>query len=165
MNSIDFSEQLLGMEKSLQKYAYRLTSDNAEARDLVQDTFLKAILNREKFIDKGFLKAWTFTIMRNTFINNYRHTTLQNTRCDRQDDSFQTIQTISSDSDSPDSAYSVIEINQKIDLLKDTFRVPFKMYIAGFRYKEIADRINLNLGTVKSRIFLARKILMNQLST
>jgi RNA polymerase sigma-70 factor (ECF subfamily) len=164
MNAIEFSQQLLDMEQSLQKYAYRLTLGKAEARDLVQETFLKAILNREKFVDNGFLKAWAFTIMRNTFINHYRHSALQNSQFDHQDDSFRMTQTKSSDSDNPDSAYSVIEINQKIDQLKDNFRVPFKMYIAGFRYQEIADKINLNLGTVKSRIFLARKILMNQLS-
>jgi RNA polymerase sigma-70 factor (ECF subfamily) len=152
------------MEQSLQKYAYRLTLDNADSRDLVQETFLKAILNRDKFVDNGYLKAWIFTIMRNTFINRYRHNALQNTFCDRPEESFKIMQTKSSDSENPDSVYSVIEISQKIEQLKENFRVPFKMYIAGYRYREIADKINLNIGTVKSRIFLARKILMSQLS-
>ena len=164
MTSIEFSQQLLDMEQSLQKYAYRLTLDNADSRDLVQETFLKAILNRDKFVDNGYLKAWIFTIMRNTFINRYRHNALQNAYCDRPEELFKIMQTKSSDSENPDSAYSVIEISQKIEQLKENFRVPFKMYIAGYRYREIADKINLNIGTVKSRIFLARKILMSQLS-
>jgi RNA polymerase sigma-70 factor (ECF subfamily) len=165
MKATEFSEQLLDMEPSLLKYANRFKLGDADSRDLVQETFLKAILSRDKFVDKGYLKAWTFTIMRNTFINNYRHNVLHNTHCERTDESFHINQTKSSDSDNPDSVYSVIEINQRIEQLKDKFSVPFKMYIAGFRYKEIADTINLNIGTVKSRIFLARKLLMKQLNS
>jgi RNA polymerase sigma-70 factor (ECF subfamily) len=163
MTAIEFSEQLLNMEQSLQKYAYRLTLDNADSRDLVQETFLKAILSRDKFVDTGYLKAWTITIMRNTFINNYRHNVLHNTHCDRIDESFLINQTKASGADNPDSVYTVKEINKSIEQLKDKFRVPFKMYVAGFKYREIADTINLKVGTVKSRIFLARKLLMNQL--
>jgi RNA polymerase sigma-70 factor (ECF subfamily) len=165
MKAIEFSEQLLNLEQGLLKYAYRLKLDNADARDLVQETFLKAILSRDKFVDNGYLKAWTITIMRNTFINNYRHNIIQNTHCDRTDESFFINQTKSSGSDNPDSAYSVMEITKCIEQLKDKFRVPFKMYIAGYRYREIADTINLKIGTVKSRIFLARKLLMVQLNS
>ena len=139
------------------------TLDNADSRDLVQETFLKAILSRDKFVDTGYLKAWTITIMRNTFINNYRHNVLHNTHCDRIDESFLINQTKASGADNPDSVYTVKEINKSIEQLKDKFRVPFKMYVAGFKYREIADTINLKVGTVKSRIFLARKLLMNQL--
>jgi RNA polymerase sigma-70 factor (ECF subfamily) len=146
------------------KYAYRLKLGTDDARDLVQETYLKALLSRDKFVDTGYLKAWTITIMRNTFINNYRHNVLHNTHCDRTDESFYINQTKCSVSDNPDSVYSAMEITKNIELLKDKFRVPFKMYVAGYRYREIADTINLNIGTVKSRIFLARKVLMNQLS-
>jgi RNA polymerase sigma factor (sigma-70 family) len=165
MNTTEFCEQLVGLEKSLLKYAYHLRLDSSDARDLVQDTFLKAMLSREKFVDNGYLKAWTITIMRNTFINNYRHNILQKTYCDRTDESFYINQTRSSLSDNPDSIYSAKEITQNIEQLRDKFRVPFKMYVAGFKYREIADTINLKVGTVKSRIFLARKMLMNSLTS
>jgi RNA polymerase sigma-70 factor (ECF subfamily) len=163
MNATEFTAQLLDLEQSLLKYACHLRLDNSDARDLVQETFLKAILSRDKFVDTGYLKAWTITIMRNTFINNYRHNVLHNTHCDRIDESFLINQTKASGADNPDSVYTVKEINKSIEQLKDKFRVPFKMYVAGFKYREIADTINLKVGTVKSRIFLARKLLMNQL--
>ena len=164
MEANKFYSQLLDLEQSLMNYAYRLKLGNDDARDLVQETYLKALLNREKFVDNGYLKAWTITIMRNTFINNYRHNVLHNTHCDRTEESFYINQTKCSGSDNPDSIYSVTEITKNIEQLKDKFRVPFKMYVAGYRYREIANTINLNIGTVKSRIFLARKVLMNNLS-
>ena len=164
MEANKFYSQLLDLEQSLMNYAYRLKLGNDDARDLVQETYLKALLNRDKFVDNGYLKAWTITIMRNTFINNYRHNVLHNTHCDRTEESFYINQTKCLGSDNPDSIYSVTEITKNIEQLKDKFRVPFKMYVAGYRYREIANTINLNIGTVKSRIFLARKVLMNQLS-
>jgi RNA polymerase sigma factor (sigma-70 family) len=164
MEANEFYNQLLDLEQSLMNYAYRLKLGNDDARDLVQETYLKALLNRDKFVDNGYLKAWTITIMRNTFINNYRHNVLHNTHCDRTEESFYINLTKCSGSDNPDSIYSVTEITKYIEQLKDKFRVPFKMYVAGYRYREIANTINLNIGTVKSRIFLARKVLMNQLS-
>jgi RNA polymerase sigma-70 factor (ECF subfamily) len=165
MNATEFGEQLVVLEKSLLKYAYHLRLNNSDARDLVQETFLKAILNRERFVDVGYLKAWTFTIMRNTFINNYRHNSLQKTHCDHTEESYLISHTRSSASDNPDSEYSYKEITQSIDNLRDKFSVPFKMYIEGYKYQEIADSINLKIGTVKSRIFLARKLLMSKLNS
>ncbi len=162
MTAIEFSEQLLGMESSLLKYANRFKLGYADSQDLVQETFLKAILNRDKFVDNGFFKAWTYTIMRNTFINSYRHNLLHDIHPDRIDDSLSARLIISPDSYNPDSSISVNEINQKIGKLKDNFREPFQMYLAGYKYREIADAINLNIGTVKSRIFLAKKQLMHQ---
>jgi RNA polymerase sigma-70 factor (ECF subfamily) len=164
MKAIEFSEQLLDLEKSLMKYAYRLKLGHADARDLVQETFLKALLSRDKFIDTGYLKAWTITIMRNTFINNYRHNVLHNTHCNHTDESFFINKTKSTGSDNPDSVYSVMEITKCIEQLNNKFRVPFKMYIEGYKYQEIADTIKLKIGTVKSRIFLARKLLINQVN-
>ncbi len=164
MTEVKFTEQLLEMEQSLTKYATHFKLGSTDSRDLVQETYLKAILNREKFVDNRYLKAWVFTIMRNTFINNYRQNLLHKTFYEHDDESFSYKQTMTSDSTNPDSALSVIEINQKIEQLRECFREPFKMYIAGFRYKEIAEKININIGTVKSRIFLARKLLISQLN-
>jgi len=163
MTAIEFCDQLLDLEQSLLKYAYHLRLDHTDARDLVQETFLKALLNRDKFVDEGYLKSWAFTIMRNTFINNYRCKVMHNTLCDHSDVSFFINQTKAPDSDNPDSTYLFNEVTNSIEQLNIKFKVPFKMYIDGYKYKEIADAINLNLGTVKSRIFMARKVLMNQL--
>lgn len=165
MTDVKFIEQLLELEQSLSKYASHFKLCSADSRDLVQETFLKAMLNREKFVDNRYLKAWVFTIMRNTFINNYRQNLLHKTFYENDDVSLTSKQTKASDSSDPDSVLSAIEINQKIEQLRECFREPFKMYIAGFRYKEIAEKININIGTVKSRIFLARKLLINQLNS
>jgi RNA polymerase sigma factor (sigma-70 family) len=161
--SITFTDQLLDMEQSLTSYARRFKLDSEDSRDLVQETFLKAILNREKFVDTRYLKAWVFTIMRNTFINNYRQNLLHKTSYEVTDE-LSAKHSKLTNSDNPDSAFSTNEIIQKIDELRDCFREPFKLYIAGYRYKEIAEKININIGTVKSRIFLARKLLIRQLN-
>lgn len=163
MTSIEFSDQLPDLEPSLLKYANRLRLNSSDAKDLVQETYLKVLLNIDKFVDTGYLKAWAITIMKNTFINNYRHNVLQNTFYDRTADLFFINKTKALDSDNPHSVYSFIELSQCIEQLNCKFRIPFKMYVEGYKYKEIANAINLKLGTVKSRIFLARKLLINQL--
>jgi len=165
MTAIEFSDQLLDLEQSLLKYAYRLRLNTADAKDLVQETYLKVLMNREKFVDTGYLKAWIFTIMRNTFINSYRHNVLHNIHYDHTEESLFISHSKASESDNPDSAYSYQEISQSIERMNVKFRVPFKMYIEGYKYKEIADTVKLKIGTVKSRIFLARKLLMNQIQS
>jgi RNA polymerase sigma-70 factor (ECF subfamily) len=163
MTEIEFGKQLLDLQPGLFRYALGLKLNRDDAKDLVQETYLKAIQNKSNYSDNGYLKAWTFTIMRNTFINNYRRNTLQNTMIDRSEESYFINQTQCGNSDHPDSIYSFQEINSKIELLQKKFRVPFRMYLDGYKYKEISDTIKLKIGTVKSRIFFARKILKDLL--
>jgi RNA polymerase sigma-70 factor, ECF subfamily len=146
------------------RFAYSLTVDKDDAKDLVQETFLKALKYCDKFVDESNFKAWTYTIMKNTFINNYRQRVLQNTYRDQGNELFFFNQTISTGSDDPDSRYSVIEITQTIEQLEHKFREPFKMHISGYKYKEIADELNLNIGTIKSRIFYSRKQLRDKVN-
>ena len=69
MTAIEFNNQLISLHNSLKFFANTLTSNAEEADDLIQDTYLKALTNRDKFADNTNLKAWTYTIMKNTFIN------------------------------------------------------------------------------------------------
>jgi len=164
MSENEFCNRLIGLEGSLEKFAYSLTLKRADAKDLVQETFLKALLNQDKYVNNENFKAWTFTIMKNTFINDYRRSFRQ-AACNYQTkESFSTDQVKSSGSDDPDSAYSVWEMAQIVERLNDKFRIPFKMHFNGYKYKEIADALKLNIGTVKSRIFLSRRQLMIQLN-
>ncbi len=163
MTAIEFNNQLTDLEQSLLSYANRLRLNRADAKDLVQDTFLKVLLNKDRFTDTGYMKAWTFTIMRNTFINNYRHCVLQRSYGEHTDASLITDLSKAPGSDNPDSIYAVKEINHSIERMNNKFRIPFKMYIEGYKYKEIADTIKLRIGTVKSRIFLARKVMRSQI--
>jgi RNA polymerase sigma-70 factor, ECF subfamily len=164
MTSIEFCSQLLSLETSLLKFAYRLNLKRADAKDLVQETYLRVLMSREKYVDNQKFKSWTLTIMKNTFVDNYRRSLRQNTFSDQTNESFFINQAEPVASDDPDTAYSVLEINQNINQLQDKLRIPFQMYINGYKYTEIASKLKLKIGTVKNRIFLSRKQLMHQLN-
>ena len=158
-----FKERVLGLQSNLLSFAYQLTTDKEQARDLLQDTTLKALDNEEKYVDNVNFKGWIFTIMRNIFINNYRQTVRKATVIDQTEDLYHL--NISQDSGlaSPEGSYAVKEITQALEGFSDDYRIPFNMYVAGYKYNEIADKMGLPLGTVKSRIFFARKRLRDQL--
>ena len=158
-----FKERVLGLQANLLSFAYQLTTDKEQARDLLQDTTLKALDNEEKYVDNVNFKGWIFTIMRNIFINNYRQTVRKATVIDQTEDLYHL--NISQDSGlaSPEGSYAVKEITQALEGFTDDYRIPFNMYVAGYKYNEIAEKMGLPLGTVKSRIFFARKRLRDQL--
>ena len=160
MTAVEFNNNLVSLEDNMMKFALSLTADLTRAEDLVQDTFMKAITYKDKFVDYTNLKAWVFTIMKNTFINNYRRSVKENTIIDNSRDLYYINQPQDSGFLSPDSKYSTKEIERVIDTLNDEFRIPFMMHVQGFKYKEIADKLDLKIGTVKSRIFFTRKKLM-----
>jgi len=160
MTTIEFNNRLIGMKPNLQRFAMSLTSDRDTALDLVQDTYLKAITYKEKFVDFTNLKAWVFTIMKNTFINNYRRNIKENTIIDGTRDLYYINQPHDKGFISPESRFSEGEIEKTINTLEDEFRIPFRMHLEGFKYKEIADELGLKIGTVKSRIFFTRQKLM-----
>jgi len=157
MTSIEFNSNLLAMKPKLQRFAMRLTPNRDKAPDLVQDTFLKALVSKNKYIDFTNFSAWVFTIMKNTFINNYRRYVKENTLIDSTQDLYYINLPNDQGFISPESNYAVEEIELSINSLSDEFRVPFRMYLDGFKYKEIADELGLKIGTVKSRIFLSRQ--------
>jgi len=160
MTTYEFNNNLIGMKTNLQRFAMSLTYDRDTALDLVQDTYLKALTFKDKFVDYTNLKAWVFTIMKNTFINNYRRNVKENTIMDTTRDLYYLNKPHDKGYVSPESLYSEAEIEKAIDSLEDEFRIPFRMHIQGFKYKEIADKLGLKIGTVKSRIFFTRQKLM-----
>ncbi len=143
-------------------FAYMLTSNRDDAYDLLQDTTLKALDNEDKFTEGTNFKGWVFTIMRNIFINNYRRGARQATVVDTTENLY--LLNIAQDSgmETPDGSYSVNEISESINDLPEEFRIPFSMHVAGYKYNEIAEHMQLPLGTVKSRIFFARKKLQQR---
>ena len=160
MTQYEFNNSLLEMKSNLQRFAMSLTSDRDTALDLVQDTYLKAITYKDKFVDYTNLKAWVFTIMKNTFINNYRRNVKENTIIDGTQDLYYINQPHDKGLFLRSPHYSESEIEKAIDSLSDEFRIPFRMHIDGYKYKEIADELGLKIGTVKSRIFFTRQKLM-----
>lgn len=156
-NKETFIQRLLGLQGNLFSFAYQLTTNKEEAEDLLQDTTLKALANEDKFAEDTNLKGWIFTIMRNIFINNYRQTVRKATIIDQTEDLFHLNISQESGLNTPDGAYSVKEITKAINSFTDDYRIPFSMHLAGYKYSEIAEKLNLPLGTVKSRIFFARQ--------
>ncbi len=164
MTQVQFNNALLGLKEKLHYYALSLTADSEKADDLLQETFLKALTYRDKFAQNTNFKAWIYTIMKNTFINDYRRSVKTKSTFDGSNNDFHL--TFSKDKiyPAPDSFYSTQEINKNIQALEDEYRIPFTMFLDGYKYKEIADELNLPLGTVKSRIFFTRKKLEKSLN-
>ncbi|MGK7393158.1 MAG: RNA polymerase sigma factor [Candidatus Cyclobacteriaceae bacterium M3_2C_046] len=163
MTALEFGYSIDKMSSSLKPFALRLTKDVEEANDLLQETVLKAFTNRDKFTDGTNLKAWLYTIMKNTFITNYQRMIRRNTFIDTTDNLHYIN---SSDNIAENLAYSSFamkDINKAIKKLDDTYKTPFLMHFRGFKYHEIAERLNIPIGTVKNRIHIARKELKDKL--
>lgn len=164
MNREDFQRQLLSLQSNLMNFAISLTSNREDANDLLQDTTLKALDNEDKFEPESNFKSWVFTIMRNIFINNYRRMVRTATVVDTSEDQYM-LNTPETDSAvTPDDTMAEKEITATINSFPDAYRIPFSMYVAGYHYAEIAQRMHLPLGTIKSRIYYARRYLQNRLS-
>ncbi|MBD5182566.1 MAG: RNA polymerase sigma factor [Bacteroidales bacterium] len=164
MASRNFETQLLSLQKNLLNFAYTLTQNRDDANDLLQDTTLKVLDSEEKYTETTNFKGWVFTIMRNLFINNYRHQKRTNVFVDTTEDNYFLNLSSETAQETPEGTMSVREITEAINSFSDEYRIPFSMYLAGYKYQEIADHMNLPLGTVKSRIFVARKNLQQSMS-
>lgn len=152
-----FESSIIGMQGNLLSFALKLTLNKEEAHDLVQDTTLKALDNEEKFADNTNFKGWVMTIMRNIFINNYRRDVKRNTVLDTTEDLYHLNVSQDSGLETPDGAYAANEINKILAGFPADYRQPFSMHVAGYKYEEISEALNMPMGTVKSRIFLTRK--------
>ncbi len=145
------------MQGNLFSFALKLTADKDDAHDLVQDTTLKALNNEEKFVENTNFRGWMLTIMRNIFINNYRKTTRENTLVDTTEDLYHINLSQDSGFETPEGAYACNEISEILAKFPEEYRQPFSMHVAGYKYEEIASKLQMPLGTVKCRIFFTRK--------
>lgn len=158
----NFEANLMNLQSNLLNFAYMLTSNRDDAYDLLQDTTLKALDNQEKYAEGTNFKGWVFTIMRNLFINNYRRGVRSATVVDTTDNLYHLNLSQDSGIESPEDSFGASEISDAIKGFADEYRIPFSMHVAGYKYNEIAEKMNLPLGTVKSRIFFARKKLQER---
>lgn len=157
-------DRTLQMDSCLRQYAVSLTMNLDDAEDLLQDTYLKVMQNENSYKDDTNLKAWVITIMKNTFINNYRRKQRSKVFIDQSEDLYYLSNTVSSKEDDADMHLHYSEINKKIQEKREEQRKPFEMYVDGYKYQEIADEMQISIGTVKSRIFFMRKRLMEELN-
>lgn len=164
MSGLEFNQLLLQNADFLKPFAVNLTRDTEAANDLYQETLYKALANREKYNVGTNIKAWLFTIMRNIFINNYRRKAKQKTIFDNTPNEFLINQNQATVSNGAESDMRIKEINAAIQGLPEIFRTPFLLYFDGYKYNEIAEVLHEPLGTIKSRIHFARKLLKEQIS-
>lgn len=156
MKIFNFDEALIALQSDLLGFAYKLTADKHDAEDLLQETMLKALDNKDKFDPETNFKGWMYIIMRNAFINNYRIKKprrliyIIRTRLSflLRDDSFAFI----------DNSHDAKEIRAALKTLPKEHYNAFMLYISGFKYREIAQETGVSLGTIKAVSFIIEKI-------
>jgi RNA polymerase sigma-70 factor (ECF subfamily) len=163
MTTMEFNTRLNGLTALLHSFAYNLTKNTEDAKDLYQETAFRALSNRDKFQPGTNFKAWMFTIMKNIFINNYRKKVKANTILDTTDNQYYLNSGSHATGNAAEGSIMLKELNALVSSLDDSIRIPFLMHFEGFKYQEIADELQLPLGTVKSRIFFARKELKDKI--
>ncbi|MEO8582858.1 MAG: sigma-70 family RNA polymerase sigma factor [Flavitalea sp.] len=161
MGTAEFNSMLVSNSEFLRPFAITLTRDSEIAKDLFQETLYRAIANREKYNVGTNIKAWLYTIMRNIFINNYRRNIKKRTvfASSVYEMNWEHLQ---ASNYSTEAKVQMKEILNTVDRLPELFKKPFLLYYEGFRYHEIADILKEPLGTVKSRIHFARRLLKAQ---
>ena len=162
MSTLEFNQLLVSQSDFLRGFALGFTRNGPDADDLVQDTMVKALRYKNNFKEGTNMKGWLYTIMRNIFINNYKRKKFQNTILDTTDNQY-FLNSGSMQSDTVTTVINEQDIPGEIDNLKPEFKVPFNMFMEGFHYDEIAEELGIPMGTVKSRIFHARRKLSAQL--
>lgn len=164
MAALDFDQQLIKNADFLKPFAFTLTRDNETAKDLLQETMFRALANKDKYHVGTNVKAWLYTIMRNIFINNYRRKARQNTIFDNTPNEFLLNHNQATVTNNAEVSLRMKDIKEAIHNLPDIFKNPFMMYYDGYKYNEIAEALNEPLGTIKSRIHFARKLLKEEIS-
>jgi RNA polymerase sigma factor, sigma-70 family len=154
---------LVNNAEFLKPFAITLTRDTEAAKDLFQETLYRALANRDKYNVGTNIKAWLYTIMRNIFINNYRRKVKQNTIFDSTPNDFLLNQNQAVVANAAEVNLRLKDIQQAIHNLPEIFKNPFLLYFDGFKYHEIAEMLGEPLGTIKSRIHFARKLLKTQI--
>ena len=162
MNTYSFRKDLLAVQEELLRFAYKLTADREEANDLLQETSLKALDNEDKYEPDTNFKGWMYTIMRNLFINNYRRSVRELNFLDSNFTDYAQIQ-VAKDDDKFEETYDLKLLYRIINKLPDDTKQPFMMFVSGLKYKEIAEKMDLPIGTIKSRLHFARKKLQKDL--
>jgi RNA polymerase sigma-70 factor (ECF subfamily) len=156
MSVLNFKNEVKTATIVLKPHAMKLTRDINDAEDLIQETIVRALINEDKFQEGTNIRAWLFTIMKNIFINDYRKKSKRNTVIDTTENLYY-LNTSTTIVNAGERAFVMNDIRNALLKISNELRVPFMMHYKGYKYHEIAEQLNLPLGTVKSRIFFARK--------
>ncbi|MCB0568301.1 MAG: RNA polymerase sigma factor [Phaeodactylibacter sp.] len=157
MPPLEFSRKFSHLENLLFAFALSLTKNPDDARDLVQETAFRAYKNIDKFTIGTNFKSWLSTIMRNTFINQYRKAKRRRKVNEPVDSFLFAVEDKVLIPNQGELNIRMQEYNRLFAELSDIYSIPFLLFYRGYEYKEIAEVLDIPVGTVKSRIFLARK--------
>ena len=163
MTALEFNHHVAQHAQALQLFTRKFTNDYEESQDLVQETILKALTYRDKFKTGTNLKGWLYTIMKNTFINKYRKAQRAKTTYDNTADLYYLNVEDTHTFRNPDSTSEYADMWKKIGEIRPEYHEPFKLHVEGFKYDEISSKLNIPIGTVKNRIFHARKEIQKKL--
>ena len=165
MTQLEFSTMVEKEANPLKNYALQLTRNIEDANDLVQETMLKAFTYHNKFTKGTNLKGWLYTIMKNSFINNYRRLVKRNTFIDTTDNTFYLDAPTHVTENRGEDKFLRKDLDLAIEALPKDLKKTFTMNMKGFKYHEIADILGIPIGTVKTRIFVARRQLRKKLTS
>lgn len=163
MTTAEFTAELTRLQPTLKALTHRFTHNKEESQDLVQDTLLRALTYRDKFRKDTNLKGWLFTIMRNTYINNYRKAQREKTSRDNSKELYYLNVEDEHTFNRPQDTMEFKEIWENANSIKEDLLTPFKMHTTGYKYEEISKELGIPIGTVKNRIFHARKEIQSKL--
>ncbi|MCB0734706.1 MAG: sigma-70 family RNA polymerase sigma factor [Flavobacteriales bacterium] len=162
---MNFDREIHDEQPALTSYALQLTKNMEDANDLVQETMLKALTYKSKFTEGTNLKGWLYTIMRNSFINNYRRLMRRNTFIDTTDNTYFLDAPTHTTENLGEDRFLNKDLQDAIETLPEDLKKTFTMNMRGFKYHEIAEELDIPIGTVKTRIFVAKRRLRKQLHT
>jgi len=163
MKNITFDCQICDHTPSLQMFALRFTQNNDDADDLVQDTLIRAMRYADLYKEGTNLRGWLYTIMKNTFINDYKKSARHKKVVETSEDlsSYQLLK--SSEGNLGENHFVGEDINKALKSLSPVYYIPFIKYFEGYKYHEIAEELTIPIGTVKTRIHVARQLLKDNL--
>lgn len=156
MTTLEFNKNVNEIESLLFGFAMRLTRNKENAKDLMQETLMRCFDKRDRFQEGSNFKSWSTTVMYNSYINHYRKRKTKNKVIKPVENFNIFVENKSMEG----NAYSLImmkELKKIVNKLTDDYKVPFKMFVEGYQYDEIAEKLDIPMGTIKSRIFYARK--------
>lgn len=156
MTNQEFTQKTNQLENLLFSFALRLTRSRQDAEDLMQETKIKAYKYRNKFTEGTNFKGWISTIMRNTFINHYRKAKTRRHLNHTVEEHTANVAVKHTVNNAGEQTLRMQELKKMMNSIGDIYSVPFLMFYKGYEYQEIAEKLNIPIGTVKSRIFSAR---------
>lgn len=163
MKNLTLNSEICKHQDCLEQFALKFTKDVEDANDLVQDTIIKAIRYHKLYKEGTNFRGWLYTIMRNTFINSYRRGARRRAVIETSEDLSSYQLSSSADSNRGENKFVMEDINKALAKLQPEYSKPFLRYFEGYKYHEIAEELNIPIGTVKTRIHMARQVLKNQL--